>query len=362
MSRIRVWRVRIRLLNQRHFFLTGKQSSMIPASRLLFVSGYFRSGTSLLWAMLNQHPGIAIFYETNVLAIPLPPRLRYRRNWVSSAKNWGGFIERHGLEGDGALACARSMEDLYRLYARRMDALYGGEKDPSICTRLGGVIREFPHCKMVVIYRDPVEIYSSILSAGREDRFFGRKGMLERMVCSTEKMMADCRRLNEGAADILYVRYKDIVTDSEGVCRRICVYLGLPFDPRMTDLSTADLSPVYRATHHDKLRSRTISGLDASGKDPLTQGTRDFLLRFGNRASRLFRSLETRTAPAGAGPDEPTAAELEPYLSKGEKYVQADDLKRLIYHCLPPGAITLYKAARRFCGDQAVRSPGRTSA
>jgi hypothetical protein len=41
-----------------------------PCSNPVFVVGVFRSGTSLLYALLNQHPRVALMYECDVWNFP----------------------------------------------------------------------------------------------------------------------------------------------------------------------------------------------------------------------------------------------------------------------------------------------------
>ena len=43
--------------------------------KYLFVAGVFRSGTSMLYASLNQHPAIALMYEPELQSHDLPRRL-----------------------------------------------------------------------------------------------------------------------------------------------------------------------------------------------------------------------------------------------------------------------------------------------
>ncbi|HZT23644.1 MAG TPA: sulfotransferase, partial [Verrucomicrobiae bacterium] len=60
------------------------QASPLSSSRLLFVAGIFRSGTSLLYALLNQHPQIALMYECDVLDFPeILSRRRLRGPWLA---------------------------------------------------------------------------------------------------------------------------------------------------------------------------------------------------------------------------------------------------------------------------------------
>ena len=60
--------------------------------------------------------------------------------------------------------------------------LSGGiEKSPSYCSRLEQLHGLYPGAFFILVWRDPVEIYRSVLKAGQTSRFFGKPGMLSRM-------------------------------------------------------------------------------------------------------------------------------------------------------------------------------------
>src|SRR5450755_3090700 len=98
----------------------------------LFVVGMWRSGTSLLYTLLNQHPQIALLYEGDI------PILRpffwplQRSQWFARWEFWNGAAHRHKI--DRATLPARppnaqeAAEAVYHQYASRMNAAIWGEK------------------------------------------------------------------------------------------------------------------------------------------------------------------------------------------------------------------------------------------
>src|SRR5579863_4039223 len=64
----------------------------------LFVIGVWRSGTSLLYALLNQHPDIALLYESD---LPLFGALFavHQSDWPARWDFWNSALQRHGLTG-----------------------------------------------------------------------------------------------------------------------------------------------------------------------------------------------------------------------------------------------------------------------
>src|ERR1700675_4733274 len=65
----------------------------------LFVVGMWRSGTSLLYALLNQHPQIALMYEGDLpLMWPLFLGGKAKSDWPERWEFWNSSVSRHQLQ------------------------------------------------------------------------------------------------------------------------------------------------------------------------------------------------------------------------------------------------------------------------
>ena len=65
----------------------------------LFVVGMWRSGTSLFYALLNQHPQIKLMYEDELpLLWPLFLGGRAKRDWPERWEFWNQALSRHKLD------------------------------------------------------------------------------------------------------------------------------------------------------------------------------------------------------------------------------------------------------------------------
>ena len=106
----------------------------------VFVVGFFRSGTSLLYSLLNQHPQVALMYECNIWDFPeMFSSMRFRGNWLERQEFVNQALSRHRLILRGSLRGLESVktpQDLYRTFSKGKGAALYGEKSPVYCSHL----------------------------------------------------------------------------------------------------------------------------------------------------------------------------------------------------------------------------------
>jgi Sulfotransferase family len=226
----------------------------------VFVVGMWRSGTSLLYALLNQHPQIALMYEGD---LPLLWRLfrkgKAKRDWLERWEFWNGALSRHGID-TGTLpaevtSVRAAMEAVYRQHAGL--AMWGC-KSPNYFDCMVRLAEEFPEGRFIVIYRNPADICRSVLRAGRKSRWFAKSGMSLRALLGYREMKQEAGRLAARGAHLHELQYEDMVRDPAGVLTGICQFLKIPFDPRMVSLEGADRSAIYDADHHAQVKGKQI--------------------------------------------------------------------------------------------------------
>jgi glycosyltransferase involved in cell wall biosynthesis len=235
----------------------------MPNESPVFVVGVFRSGTSLLCALLNQNPKLALMYECDVYNLPRPLLgRRFKRNWAERIEFFNQALSRHGLVSGGdfwRLKMIRTPMDLYRMFGAIKGAQVCGEKSPFYCNRLEQLHNEYPNAFFILVWRNPVEIYRSVLKAGQSSRYFSKPGMLSRLIYYQEQAIRQAERIEQKGARILRVDYARLVEQTGAVCREASAFLGVPFDPQMLELGKADLSSIYHQPHHAHLRSGVIA-------------------------------------------------------------------------------------------------------
>ncbi len=229
----------------------------------LFVVGMWRSGTSLLYALLNQNPQIGLMYESDIaLLAPLFLTRRKSSWWLNKVDSWNGVLTRHKIDpalipGDitdfpGAFAAVGQQ------YARKKGATVWGCKSPSYYDCMTELADWFPEAKFIVIWRDPADVLRSIVRAAKKSPWFARPGMDLRALLGYRRMKQEADELVRRGAAIHQLQYDDLVNDPAAAAKSICDFIGIEFDPRMATLVGADRSAVYSGDHHSGVKSSSI--------------------------------------------------------------------------------------------------------
>lgn len=250
------------------FALTEERSTS-SASALrhepVFVVGMWRSGTSLLYALLNQHSRISLMYEAELPVLkPLFMLRGGKSDWTARWNFWNSALDRHQISVD---EIPDSIKDLpsavravYGQYAVRKGATIWGGKSPNYYDSLDRLSMEFPQARFIVIWRDPADICRSILRAAAKDTWFSKRGITHRALFGLERMKLDCDRLVSGGVSVHQINYEDLIYHPADLMQGICRFLAIPFEERMTSLEGADRSAIYEGEHHEGVKSQTIVG------------------------------------------------------------------------------------------------------
>jgi hypothetical protein len=232
----------------------------------LFVVGIFRSGTSLLYALLNQHPQIALMYEGDLAHLPslfwFPTDTS---RWLARWDAWNGALTRHsvGVRGipSGISDLPTAVREAYVRYGRqkKKDLTIWGCKSPTYFDEIARLGRTFPNARFIIIWRDLRSICSSVLKAAQDGGgYFRRSGTMVRVMMGYREMKAQCDQLVSLGVPVHQLFYEDLVRDPEAAMRAICQFLQIPFDPSTTSLAGADHSAIENAPHHEMVKADKI--------------------------------------------------------------------------------------------------------
>ncbi|MGD0987852.1 MAG: sulfotransferase [Candidatus Sulfotelmatobacter sp.] len=242
----------------------------------LFVVGLWRSGTSLLYTLLNKHPEIALMYEAD---LPLLPGLfrssGSKADWQERWEFWNSALSRHRIDRQQIPPrlpdLQSAAEIVWKQYANGAGAsVIYGEKSPNYYDSLQWLSRKFPNARVVVIWRDPVDICRSILRAAETgSSFFAKRGITHRALIGTRRLKRECEALLRQGVALHEIQYEEMVKDPAAVLSGICDFLQIPFDPQMASPEGGDRSAIYEADHHAGVKSNSIGRKNRKIRDEI---------------------------------------------------------------------------------------------
>jgi hypothetical protein len=280
-----------------------------PCDGPLFVVGMFRSGTSLLYALLNQHPQIALMYEGDLAHLPslfwLPTDTR---KWLVKWNFWNGAVSRHKIDPHqippGISDLKTAVREAYIAYARqKTGATIWGCKSPTYFDEVSRLASTFPNARFVIIWRDLRSICRSILKAAEKPSYFRRKGITLRSLIGYHELKKQSDDLIFRGVPVHQIYYEDLVRDPSAAMQGICEFLQIPFDTRMTSLKGADRAAIEDAPHHSRVKAeRIVPSNGVTGLPPALQSKIDRYLTLWRKqytdAWPLYpRSLKGTTTP-----------------------------------------------------------------
>ena len=140
---------------------------MSLADKPIFLGGLFKSGTSLLRAMVGQHSRIATGLETYWFDV----------DWENGKGPGGKPIEDYvklqaqffDLDESATLKLAQNSESIYAFVSKLLNQYAGSlnkarwaEKTPGNVRHIGRILQHWPDAKVVHIIRDPRDVMASL--------------------------------------------------------------------------------------------------------------------------------------------------------------------------------------------------------
>tara|TARA_B100000676_G_scaffold311629_1_gene382216 strand:+ start:805 stop:1635 length:831 start_codon:yes stop_codon:yes gene_type:complete len=255
----------------------------------IFIGGLFKSGTSLLRAMLGQHSHIAAGLETYWFEVDWDARLgRDEEPLADYVERMAGFFD---IEIEWAHSAAEKAESasafvtsILNEFAIRQGKPRWAEKTPGNILHVSRIKENWPGAKIIHIIRDPRDVYASLRQAKKWDsvEMFGN-------------LWCDFMGAGARAASVVHeMRYEDLTLNPEECMRKAIQFVGEPWEPGVAEFSG-------RSEDYDKVM--TLSGHASSTLDrlrhPLTNNRigiwRDLI------AADELKSLRDFVADCGLG-------------------------------------------------------------
>jgi hypothetical protein len=215
-----------------------------PAAPFPFIVGCDRSGTTLVRALLDAHPQMAVPPEGYFVAPLLSSRaefesagaldteallraLRGRERW----QRWGidEDTARAAFAADAPRDVPDAIRSLYSAYARQAGKTRYAEKTPRFVFSIRRIARDLPESVFLHVVRDGRDVALSRRAAGWSRTPTGTEAL--RWSAHVKEGRAQGRPL--GQARYREIRYEDLVSDPEGGARGLCEFVGLDWDPQV---------------------------------------------------------------------------------------------------------------------------------
>ena len=204
-------------------------TKLLALNSPLFVVGPLRSGTTLLRLMIGNHKDIYCFGEFEFAVSRFngisPPSIEDYVNFLSTDRQALAYKVTVDETIKDYNELVRSF--LRQLYERQPNKIVGA----SLHSRMDVLPQIWPNGKFIHLLRDPRDVARSCIGMGWVGNVFdGAKYWIK-----PEKHW-DALKSTIPKEQLLEVRYESLVSDPESELRRICEFLGLPFDPNMVEI------------------------------------------------------------------------------------------------------------------------------
>jgi len=229
-----------------------------------FIVGAGRSGTTLLRLILAGHPHIHIppetwFIKDLVEQLPLDVPLKEDQviqavEIITTAYRWPDMdMGADKLRASATLLKSPKLVDVINLVYSEQLKRWGkprfGDKTPCYI----GILRElnilYPGCKFIHLIRDGRDVAISTMDMSRI-RYYDRQEFEWWSAMQYRRAYLN----SDLAAQILEVRYENLVLQPEATMRQICDFLGEEFHSEMLDWrDRIDLVPAREQRAHTKL-------------------------------------------------------------------------------------------------------------
>ncbi len=216
--------------------------------KCLLIVGMPRSGTKLFRNLCNQHSLLNITeFEThffpflinkfgyNLENSELTPEslLKYIESttFYYNIQNMGRQLRLEDLKKIKIKDWNSILTFILTFFAPedKKDYLYFGDKTPNYIYHLPLLKKVLPDAKVVVLIRDPRDYALSIKKTWKKSLY--RAAINWR--CGMLKMMND---ISSFSKDVYFVKYEDLITNSQNTMKDFCSFLNIPFEEKMMTL------------------------------------------------------------------------------------------------------------------------------
>ncbi len=200
----------------------------------VFVGGVFRSGTSLLRAMLGEHSSFFAGLETKWCYQTWSHDAGAQRDaWLSTLETFYDFPAGAFVRACADRTTPRSCLDrVMQLAAERAGRPRWVEKTPGNVLVLPDILDYWPTATVLHIIRDPRDVFASLVRSGKWDDPAVFAGLWVDSVDGSARWAEEDPRAREAYRELIY---EDLVADPVGILRPIVEFVGEPWEDSVAD-------------------------------------------------------------------------------------------------------------------------------
>jgi sulfotransferase family protein len=248
---------------------TADDSSKAAASVSLapgpvFVVSMWRSGSSLLYALLNKHPQVALTFEADLWLLRSVFRKPARYcDWAARWEFWNSALTRHGISVNdlprGVTDFRTAFTAVHKTYAASKGAVIWGDRSPVYYDSLPALARLFPHARFIIQWRDPAATANAIARAAQSGApYFQQRGAHLRGLIGYQVLKRGVDSLLSRGQPVCQLTYEGLTSDTAKVMREVCRFLEIPYRDELANLGEADRSAIFQGSHHSLVRGDKI--------------------------------------------------------------------------------------------------------
>ena len=259
-----------------------------------FVVGVGRSGTTLLQAMLNAHPELAMPFESHFIVPFGERREEYEQpggfdteRFISdlttewSVRRWEipDATLRNALTGVRPRDLADAIRRVFALYAVIHGKSLYGDKTPDYMLSMPFLARLFPEARFVHVIRDGRDVALAL-----RDVDWMRQNEVVDCALYWALRVETARRAGRWLGPHRYseVRYEELVYRPAATLRRVCDFLNLRYVEAMLDHRVSAVELVRTEPNLNEFRTLHM---------PVTRGLRDWRTQMDRDDVRTFEQV-----------------------------------------------------------------------
>ncbi|MBY6186819.1 sulfotransferase [Marinobacter hydrocarbonoclasticus] len=257
----------------------------LPSKNIHFVTGYARSGTTLLASILGRNPNIIATPETCFFEHLYKSNGYPKKREVIRSR----FLKDLNLESevyDRNNSCTELFIDGVTEYSKsKPSAGVIVEKSPHHLCFIRRVSKEIEGSKFVVIVRDPRAIYSSLHKVPWSHNSISR-------FCAEwnarQKYLNDAL-LDKGLKNKIHViRYEDLLSNPKSEIEKVCNFLGVVYSDSMFNVAESNIVPSWEREWKDNVNKPIDKSKIDSYKDKLSASEIDKITKLCSMGMESF--------------------------------------------------------------------------